>query len=120
LSYERLYFREVAGNGLDFGHSSGQGGVLAYSRILVDNEVLIVANTGAGPFTGAVIVDPDINATPRTMRVAYSNTGSAGTGTVRRIPNARFYRDDQVTIGPAAALDVSLGPSEVQVLVPVS
>jgi glycosidase len=32
LRYGRLYFRQLSGNGRDFGHSSGQGGVLAYSR----------------------------------------------------------------------------------------
>ena len=118
LSYGRLYFREVSGNGVDFGHSSGAGGLVAFSRILVDREILIVANTGAQPFAGAVLVDRDINATPRQMRVAYSNLGTNGAGTVRRIQNAMFHAAGQVTAGTATALDVILAPSEVQVLAP--
>jgi hypothetical protein len=53
------------------------------------------------------------------MRVAYSNRGNTGTGTVRQLPAATFHRDGQVFVGPAAALDVHLAASEVQVLVPV-
>jgi hypothetical protein len=118
LSYGRLYFREVSGNGTDFGDSFGPGGLVAFSRILADREVLIVANTGAQQFSGAVVVDRDLNATPRQMRVAYSNLGNTGTGTVRQIPAARFYRDGQVFMAPTAALDVVLAAREVQVLVP--
>jgi hypothetical protein len=70
LTYGRLYFREVSGNGTDFGHAFGPGGLVSFSRILVDREVLIVANTGTQPFSGAVLVDRDLNATPRQMRVA--------------------------------------------------
>jgi glycosidase len=119
LTYGRFYFREVAGNGTDFGHSFGAGGLVAFSRILVDREIVVVANTAMQPFTGAVLVDRDLNATPRQMRVAYSNRGKTGTGTVRHLPAATFHRDGQVFVGPAAALDVHLAASEVQVLVPV-
>ena len=34
--------REVSGNGQDFGHSAGRGGVVAFSRILADREVTVV------------------------------------------------------------------------------
>jgi glycosidase len=118
LRYGRFYFREVSGNALDFGHSFGPGGIVAFSRILVDREVLIVANTSTQPFSGAVIVDRDLNSVPRQMRVAYSNRGTSGAGTVRRVANARFYRDGQISAGPSAALDVVLAPREIQVLVP--
>jgi glycosidase len=119
LRYGRLYFREVSGNGSDFGHSSGSGGIVAFSRILVDREVLVVANTSAQQFSGAVILDRDIHATPGQMRVAYSNRATTGTGRVRHIVNAQFHHDGQVSAGPAAALDVILAAREVQVLVPV-
>ena len=56
--YGRLYFRELSANGTDFGHSSAVGGVVAFSRILVDREVLVVANTNASiNFTGSVLRD---------------------------------------------------------------
>jgi glycosidase len=119
LCFGRLYFREVSGNGRDFGHSSGAGGLVAFSRILADREVLVVANTGARGFTGAVVLDRDIHAAPRPLRLAYSNLGSTGTATPRLIPDARFFVPGQpVGQGPAAALDVVLGPSEVQVFMP--
>jgi glycosidase len=53
LRYGRFYFREVSGSGSDFGHSFGAGGMVAFSRILVDREVLVVANTGTQGFSGA-------------------------------------------------------------------
>jgi glycosidase len=119
LRYGRLYFREVSGNAQDFGHSFGAGGIVAFSRILVDREILTVANTGSHTFAGAVIVDVDINRVPHQMRVAYSNLLTTGTATVRRIENAAFHSEGPVTSGIAAALDVVLAPGEVQVLVPL-
>ncbi len=44
LRYGRQYFRPVSGNGHDFGISTFKGGVLAFSRILNETEVLVVAN----------------------------------------------------------------------------
>jgi glycosidase len=118
LAYGRLYFREVSGNGLDFGDSFGRGGVVAFSRILVDREVLVVANTGRAGFSGSVLMDLDLNAQPRQMTVAFSNLGTTGKGTVSVVPAARFHRDGQVAVGRAAALPVVLRGSEVQILVP--
>jgi glycosidase len=118
LAYGRLYFREVSGNDLDFGHPAGRGGVVAFSRILVDREVLVVANTGSGGFAGRVVLDRDLNPAGRVLRIAYSNRDTSGTATVAAIPAARFHRDGQVTTGRAAALAVTLRASEVQVFVP--
>ena len=120
LSYGRLYFREVSGNGTDFGHSSGVGGVVAFSRILVDREVLVVANTNTTEsFAGSVIVDRDLHPSGRQMRVAFSNLNTAGTGVVQQIGAARFFRPGGVSIEPATGLPVSLAPSEIQILAPV-
>jgi glycosidase len=119
LRYGRLYFRDVSGNGVDFGQSFGAGGIVAFSRILVDREVLVVANTGSQPFSGAVILDRDIHATPGQMTVAYSNLGGSGTGQVRAIANAQFWSGGASSTGPAAAIDVVVRAGEVQILVPV-
>src|SRR5512144_300315 len=59
LAYGRLYFREASGNGTDFGLSKGVGGIVSFSRILVDRKILIVANTGSRTFDGSAIVDRD-------------------------------------------------------------
>ena len=45
LRFGRLYFRQVSANGRDFGYSSGTGGLVAFSRVVSDVEVLVVANT---------------------------------------------------------------------------
>jgi hypothetical protein len=80
----------------------------------------VVANTHATQsFSGFVILDRDINATPHTMTLAYSNRGTSGTSTVQLIPAAQFHQAGGVNVGPAAAVPVSLQSSEVQVLVPV-
>ncbi len=44
LRYGRQYLREVSGDGANFGYSPYPGGVLAYSRILDDREIVVVAN----------------------------------------------------------------------------
>jgi glycosidase len=118
LRYGRLYFREVSGNGRDFGHAAGIGGVIAFSRILVDREVLTVANTGSQTFAGAVVLDRDLNPAGRQMRVAYSNLSTSGTGKVRRIQDAQFHVGGRVSTGACALLDVILAAGEVQVIVP--
>lgn len=121
LRYGRLYFREVSGNGQDFGQSQGTGGVLAFSRILVDREILVVANTrgNGSPFKGFILADLDLNFSPRQMTVAYSNLKTTGTGEVQLIQQARFYDSGNlVGTGQAAALYVELQPMEVQILIP--
>jgi glycosidase len=119
LCYGRLYFREVAGSGVDFGHSIGNGGIVAFSRVLVDREVLVVANTNANnAFSGLVIVDRDLNSSPRTMQIVFSNLGTTGTGPVQQLGSARFFNEGGVSIGAAAALPVNLKKSEVQIISP--
>jgi len=115
FSFGRLYFREVSGNGTDFGHSTGKGGIVAFSRILCDREVVVVANTGTVQFTGSVIIDADLSAGAATMAIVYSNAAATGTRPVRR-GTMTFYRDGPVSSGPAAAVDVRLDASEVQIL----
>jgi glycosidase len=120
LQYGRLYFREVSGNGQDFGQSGGFGGIISFSRILYDREVLIVANTSTNTiFSGFVLMDIDINRSKLAMSVSYSNLGTTGTGNVQIITAANFYSGSTLTgTADTAALYVSLAPMEVQVLTP--
>jgi glycosidase len=120
LRFGRLYFRQVSGNGRDFGYSSGAGGLVAFSRVVSDTEVLVVANTNTQtPFDGLVLQDPDLNRHPRRMSVAYSNLDLAGSATVRVISDARFFSGEQLTgTGDVAALPVALAPMELKVWVP--
>jgi glycosidase len=120
LRFGRLYFRQVSGNGRDFGYSSGAGGLVAFSRVVSDVEVLVVANTNMqATFDGLVLQDLDLNRRPRRMLVAYSNLGATGSAIVRQISDARFFSGDQLTgTGDVLALPVGLAPMEIRVWAP--
>jgi glycosidase len=118
LRYGRLYFREVAGSGQDFGQSTGSGGIIAFSRIVSDQEVVVVANTSTTtPFNGRVLVDYDLSQSPRPFNVAYSNLGNVATPTTS-IATGRIFDSSGPTTLPIASLPVSVAPTEVQILVP--
>jgi hypothetical protein len=118
LRFGRLYFREVSGNGTDFGHSSGSGGIVAFSRILGDAEVITVANTNTiQAFKGFVLLDPDIHRQARRVDVKFSNYGKTGGGQVTWIPNGNIYVNGSfVWSGEIAAIYVELDPMEMQIL----
>ena len=61
LRYGRQYFREISGNGVDFGFPLDGRCTLAYSRILDDTEVLVALNLEAVPRTDYVTVDANLN-----------------------------------------------------------
>jgi glycosidase len=108
LRYGRLYFREVSCNGMDFGYSYGRGGIVAYSRILGDREVLIAANTGETEFNGKILVDRDLNASTAALDRAYpEETASVPVSVI----------DARINGVPAtiATVDVKLAPHAVQV-----
>jgi glycosidase len=120
LRFGRLYFRQVSGNGRDFGDSSGAGGLVAFSRIVSEIEVLVVANTNPlQRFDGLVLQERDLNIHPQQMQIAYSNIGTAGLATVRQISDGRIFSGAQLTATAAiSALPVGLAPMEIQVWVP--
>jgi glycosidase len=62
LRYGRQYFREISGNGNDFGHPLDCKCTLAYSRILDSTEILVAMNLDTNPRRDFVTVD--INLTP--------------------------------------------------------
>lgn len=61
LRYGRQYFREISGNGTDFGYPMGGQCTLAYSRILDDTEILIALNLDEQPRNDYLTVDASIN-----------------------------------------------------------
>ncbi len=62
LRYGRQYFREISGNGVDFGYPLDGRCTLAYSRILDDVEVLVALNLDAAPREDYVTVDFNLHA----------------------------------------------------------
>jgi glycosidase len=120
LRYGRLYFRQVSGNGRDFGYSTGAGGIVAFSRVLDDREVLVVANTSpTTPFHGSVLVDLDLSRGGRTMQAAYDSAGAAG-GTVSILLGAATIWDPAGSANRAniAAVPVDLAPMQAMILAP--
>ena len=122
LKYGRYYFRPLSGDGTNFGLSTFQTGVLAFSRILNDQEVIVVGSTiPQGSFAGEVLVDFNINGANPTYRVLFSNQGNTGTnvGPVLLKPQGSVSIhevDGSITDGPARTLRINLQPQEIQIL----
>jgi glycosidase len=116
LRYGRQYFRQVSGNNEDFGFSTEKGGVIAFSRILNDKEVMMVANTNTvNSFSGWVVVDSRINRDDAVFEIAYSNFGTIGRGTLTS-KAVRFHeRNGSTYEGWARSLQISLAPMEIQI-----
>jgi glycosidase len=123
LRYGRQYFRPVSGDGRRFGVSPFPGGVLAFSRILNDIEVVVVANMStAAEWSGRVVVDASLHPAGTELVVLFTNHDGApvtapqpvsrleaGTVSIREVTGAS-------TNGPVHALGVTLRPMEIQVL----
>jgi glycosidase len=63
LRYGRQYFREISGNGADFGHPLVPGEcTLAYSRILDTEEILVCLNLQHQPRQDHITVDRNLSA----------------------------------------------------------
>ena len=61
LRYGRQYFREISGNGRDFGHPLNGTCTLAYSRILDTSEILVAMNLDTNPRGDFVTVDAHLS-----------------------------------------------------------
>jgi len=121
LRYGRQYFRQLSGNRRDFDVSSFTPGVIAFSRILDAQEVLVVANTAErGVFLGEVIVDSDLNRADGSFRVLFSNIAApTAPDALRTAPQGSVSireLDGSITTGPARVLPVTVRPLEVQIL----
>jgi glycosidase len=121
LRYGRSYFRPLSGDGQSFGVSPFAPGVVAFSRILNDQEVLVVANTHpTDPRQVEVIVEHELHAVDAAFRLLYSNKTAptlpgrvqdraAGTVSVAEVDGSRGR-------GPLRTLPVTLQPMEAQIL----
>ena len=121
LRYGRYYFRPLSGDGAHFGISTTAPGILAFSRILSDEEVLIVANTDTqAGWTGEVIIDYTLNLPNAAYTVLYGNkVQPTPPGPVTEKPSGSVEITDidgSTTNGPIRVLPVTLQPMEVQIL----
>jgi glycosidase len=121
LRYGRFYFRPLSGPGTTvFGLSPYSPGVLAFSRILNDEEIVVVANaaTDAAGVTLNVIVDMQLNADGASFDVLYSNKFSSRPCVVAQTISGVTVNevDGSANTGTVRALSVTLAPLEVQIL----
>jgi glycosidase len=121
LRYGRFYFRPLSGDGVTFGVSGFPQGVIAFSRILNDQEVVVAANTNLTQSQQLdVIIEIMLSSEGDTFEVLYSNQSGPqgpqpvrialqGTVTVQEV-------DGSTGTGPLHVIRVSLQPMEVQIL----
>jgi hypothetical protein len=121
LRYGRFYFRPLTGDGVTFGVSRFPQGVVAFSRILNDQEVVVAANTNPTQAQQLdVIVEVMLSAEGDAFEVLYSNqAGSEAPQPVRVIPQGAATVqevDGSIDTGPLHVVRVNLRPMEVQIL----
>jgi glycosidase len=124
LRYGRQYFRQVSGDGVSFGFSPFAPGVIAFSRILNDQEVILVANTAAGSaWTGEVIIDAALSQAGAQPSLLYSNRAAPTPPSQVLDKVAGSVRIENLaggtTDGPARTIRVQLAPQEAQIIAPL-
>jgi glycosidase len=75
LRYGRQYFREVSDDGEGFGHPKSRQSLLAFSRLLDDQEVLVALNLDVKQRTQCVSLDGDLTPMGTQLRDALGATG---------------------------------------------
>jgi glycosidase len=120
LRYGRQYLRPVSGNGSQFGISTTFPGVLAFSRVLSDREMLVVANTQTqATWNGSVLVDFGLNPPNAPYRILFSNQQApTPPQAVIQTPSDTTVTqaDGTMSSGSVRAVPVQLRPMEIQIL----
>ncbi len=126
LRYGRFYLRPISGDKQQFGISTFPNGVISFSRILMDQEIVLVANTNVNaPCTVFVIVDITLNKPGDQFRVLYSNkfdttnnTGQQPGAVIQLAAGAVQVQetDGSTGSGPVNCFQVTLAPLESQIL----
>jgi glycosidase len=119
LRYGRFYFRPVSGDSFNFGISGLAGGILAWSRIVNDQEVLVVANTNTTQTIAVdVILEISLSSDGQPVNVLYSNKPAfTAPLPIRSIVQAAIAESDGSTgSGTVNTTRVTLLPMEVQLL----
>lgn len=105
LRYGRQYFRACSGDGITFDYSPFRGGIISFSRILNDKELLVAANTNTTETsTLHIVVDKNLNAEGafRTILFPFSKRGTI----VGPCNSFGEYRTIQLTLLPGEAVVV--------------
>jgi len=75
LRFGRMYYREISGNGKDFGPPFGADYTLAFSRLLYGREVLVAYNVSGRHRDDYVMVDASFHQPGDTMNFLYGGDG---------------------------------------------
>jgi glycosidase len=117
LRYGRQYFRPISGDGRNFGISTFAPGLLAFSRILNNTEVVVVANTSTQDASRVhVIIDLFLHADGDLFHILNKPGISADGAAETRSGLAINEADGSFATGPARTIRVNLQPMEVQIL----
>ncbi len=76
LRFGRMYFRQISGDGINFGFPYGTAYTLAFSRLLYGREVLVAYNVSTAQRNDRVIVDAAFHAAGDQMSYLYGNAGT--------------------------------------------
>ncbi len=92
LRFGRMYFREISGNGFDFGLPQGQPCTLAFSRLLGGEEILVAYNTSSiEKRQDYVIIDSNIHQKNGKLTYLYGKTGTVSVLEHRDPGNAALF-----------------------------
>ena len=119
MRYGRFYFRPISGDSINFGVSGFPGGILAWSRILNDEEVLVVANTSTTLTESVdVILEARLSTPGVSLRILYSNKANpTAPAPIRLLAQVKVIEvDGSIGFGPLNTTRVSLQPMEAQML----
>jgi alpha-amylase len=76
LRFGRMYFRQISGDGVDFGLPYGTTYTLAFSRIVYGTEVLVAYNVSDQPRTDFIIVDASLHKAGDVMSFLFGGPGN--------------------------------------------
>ncbi len=92
LRFGRMYFRQISGDGSQFGVPFGSTYTLAFSRLLYGEEVLVAYNVAGQPRNDFVIVDSTLHADGSSIRYLYGGGGAASAGVSTAPDGSRYVR----------------------------
>jgi alpha-amylase len=90
LKFGRMYYRQISGDGVNFGFPYGSTYTLAFSRLLYGREVLVAYNVSSETRNDCVIVDATLHAAGGSMKFLHGGGGAVPVET--RPDGTRFVR----------------------------
>jgi glycosidase len=120
LRYGRQYFRPISGDGQNFGISGFPAGILSFSRILNDREIVILANASTNTRSVHVVIDQQLSTPGEAFRVLYSTQPRPISPQPVKLRMAGAVEvqetDGSIGRGPLHTTLITLGPQEAQIV----